>query len=280
MKNHDINNTINKLKENNKNKIEFIIFLFILIILLYIGFYFIDLSINIKKYLLIFLILVEITFFIFNILVIINNNILKKLIENKKNYFNNKIKQQEDNINISGLLYSKDKSLAQEDIDRIDIFSKEDRIINTNNSIEGYYKDIYFRSYNIELIDNKKIYEGKWIELKTLIKDNISIYISDKDDYIKDLLYPKKLFEEIKNKNNKIYVKNNSPIVNNLIELQNELKENVYISVINDKFQILIFKEVKNINIDRDIKRLYDYLDKIYKYKNELQLCDKINTGD
>ena len=281
MKNNDINNTINSLKNNNKSKIEFIIFLFAIIVILYILFYFININIDIKKYILILLIIVEITFLIFNILVMKNNNKLKKLINDKKNYFKNIIETKEDNINISNLIYNKDKSLKQEDIDRIDIFSKEERKIYSNNLIEGKYKDIYFKSYNIEIIDNNnKTYSGKWIELNTLIKDNISIYISKKEAYIKDLIYPKNIFEEIKDKNNRIFIKNKPKMLNHLIELQESINENIYISIINDRFQLLIFKDIKNLSIDRDIKRIFNYLETVYTYKSELLLCDTINTGD
>lgn len=280
MKNQDINKTIDIIKYKNKSRIEFSIFLIVIIVLLYIFLYILNISLNIKKILLILLVITEITFLVFNILIIINNNKLKKLIDSKKIYFNNKIQSTDDQINISGLLYKKDKSLSQEDIDRIDIFSKEERIINTNNLIEGQYKDIYFKSYNIEIIDNKKVYGGKWIELNTLIKDNISTYICKKDDYLKELVYPKNIFEEIKDKNNKIFIKNQTETVDYLIELQKELDENIYISIINDKFQVLVFKDNNEISIERDIKRIYKYLEVIHKYKDKLLLCDKINTGD
>ena len=270
MKTQDINKTIDKLKDNNKNRIEFIIFLLVLIVVLYLFLYIINIPIHIKKYLPILITILEIIFLIFNILIIITNNKLRNLINKRKEYFEKKIMSTEDDININNIVYKKDKSLSLEDIDRVDIFSKEERIIYTNNLIQGKYKDIKFKSYNIEIKDNKKIYKGKWIELNTDIKENISIYISDKDKYINNLIYPKKLFKEIKSKNKKIFVKNNVSVVEYLIELQKELNENIYISIVNDKLQILIFKNNRSNNIEKEIKKILDYLEIIYKYKDKL----------
>lgn len=270
MKTQDINNTINRLKYNNKNRIEFGILLFVLIALLYIFLYILNISTNIKTYIPIIITILEIIFLIFNILIIITNNRLRLLINKRKEYFETKIKEKEKDISINNIILKKDKSLSLEDIDRIDIFSKEDRIIRTNNLIQGQYKDLNFKAYNIEIIDNKKLYKGIWIELNTDIKENISVYISNKDKYIKNLIYPKKLFINIKDKDRKIYVKNNNIIVEKLIDLQKDLNENIYISIVNDKLQILVFKEFKNTNIEKDIKKIFNYLDIIIKYKNEL----------
>ena len=270
MKAQDINNTINRLKYNNKNRIEFGIILFLLIALLSIFLYILKIPTNIKTYIPIIITMLEIIFLIFNILIIITNNRLRLLINKRKEYFDNKIQEKDNDININDIVLKKDKSLSLEDIDRIDIFSKEERIIRTNNLIQGQYKDVNFKAYNIEIIDNKRIYKGKWIELNTDIKENISVYISDKDKYIKNLVYPKKLFINIKDKNNKIYVKNNNIIVEKLIDLQKNLNENIYISIVNDKLQILIFKDFKNTNIEEEIKKIFNYLDIIIKYKNEL----------
>ena len=270
MKTQDINNTINRLKYNNKNRIEFGILLFLLIALLYVFLYILKIPTNIKTFLPIIITILEIIFLIFNILIIITNNRLRLLINKRIEYFDNKIQEKENDISINNIILKKDKSLSLEDIDRIDIFSKEERIVRTNNLIKGKYKDIKFKSYNIEILDNKKIYKGKWIELNTDIKENISVYISNKEEYIKNLVYPKKLFVNIKDKNNKIYVKNNNIIVERLIELQKDLNENIYISIVNDKLQVLIFKEFKNANIEKEIEKIFNYLDIIIKYKDEL----------
>ena len=270
MKTQDINDTIDKLKYKNINRIEFTIFLLILIVVSYVFLYKFNLSLNIRKYIPLIIIFLELVFLIFNILIIITNNKLRILINKRKLYFEDKIKSKENDININNISYKKDGSLPLEDIDRVDIFSKEERIVKTNNLIQGEYKDKKFKSYNIELIDNKKVYKGKWIELNTDIKENISIYISKKDKYISSLVYPKKLFKTVKDKNNKILVKNNILVTEYLIELQKDLNENIYISIVNDKLQILIFKNFKEGNIEKEIKRIFNYLDIIYKYKEQL----------
>ena len=270
MKTQDINDTIDKLKYKNINRIEFTIFLLILIVVSYVFLYKFNLSLNIRKYIPLIIIFLELVFLIFNILIIITNNKLRILINKRKLYFEDKIKSKENDININNISYKKEGSLPLEDIDRIDIFSKEERIVKTNNLIQGEYKDKKFKSYNIELIDNKKVYKGKWIELNTDIKENISIYISKKDKYISSLVYPKKLFKTVKDKNNKILVKNNILVTEYLIELQKDLNENIYISIVNDKLQILIFKNFKEGNIEKEIKRIFNYLDIIYKYKEQL----------
>ena len=270
MKTQDINNTINKLKDNNKNRIEFSIFLLFLVVLLYLFLYVINTPDNIKKYIPIIITIIEVIFLIFNIVIMITNNRLRLLNNKRKEYFEKKIQSTENDISINNIVFKKDNSLPLEDIDRIDIFSKEERIIVTNNLIQGQYNDIRFKTYNIEIKKKKKVYKGKWIELNTDIKENISIYISNKDKYIRNLVYPKNLFQEIKDKDNKIFVKNNILIVEYLIELQKELNENIYISIVNDKLQILIFKELKNSNIEKEIKKIFDYLEVIYKYKEKL----------
>ena len=270
MKTQDINTTINKLKDNNKNRIEFTIFLFVLIVILYIFLYVLKTPINLKKIIPVTITLIEIVFLIFNILIIITNNRLRILINKRKEYFETKIQSMQNDISINNILYKKNTSLSLEDIDRIDIFSKEERIVRTNNLIQGKYKDVRFKSYNIEIIDNKKINKGKWIELNTNIKENISVYISNKERFINNLVYPKNLFVKIKDKDKKIYVKNNNIIVESLINLQKELNENIYISIVNDKLQILIFKDFKNSNIEKEIKKIFNYLDTILKYKEEL----------
>ena len=270
MKEKDINKTIDKIKFNNKNRIEFIIFLSCLLIVLNILIYTTNIFNN-KELILLITILLEIVFVIFIILIIINNYKLKKLITNRKDYFNNKIQTQEENINIDNIILKKDKSLSIEEIERIDIFSKDNRIINSNNLIEGKYNNLYFKSYDIEINDNKDKYIGKWIILDTLIKDNISTYICNKENFIKDLIYPKNIFEEYKDKQYKVLTKNNNEIIKVLIDIKEELNKDVYISIINGNIQILVFND-KGINIEEEIKQLYSYLEVIYKYKDLLML--------
>lgn len=254
----DRNTIIRKLEEKNKNRIEFIIILFAFIVFLY----FIDIKINIiKNYINLIILLFELLYILFIVLIIITNKKLNRLITERKQTFKNKIETKEENINIEGISYNSEKGLSQEDIDRIDIFSKDNREIKSNNLIEGNYHNIDFKSYDIEIIDKEK-YTGKWISLDTNIKDTTSIYISNKNTYIRNLIYPKKIYEEIKNNKYRIFVKNNiEEITNNLILLKEQLNNDIYISIINNKINILIIKQNNNENIEDNIKEIYKYID-------------------
>ena len=126
MKTQDINNTINKLKDNNKNRIEFSIFLLFLVVLLYLFLYVINTPDNIKKYIPIIITIIEVIFLIFNIVIMITNNRLRLLNNKRKEYFEKKIQSTENDISINNIVFKKDNSLPLEDIDRIDIFSKEE----------------------------------------------------------------------------------------------------------------------------------------------------------
>ena len=260
----DKNTLIKKLEDKNKNRIEFIIIIFIIIVFLY----FIDIKVNIlKKYMNLIILFFELIYLFFIMLIIITNKKLNKLITERKQSFKNKIETQEDNINIEGISYNSEKGLSQEELDRIDIFSKDNRKIISNNLIEGNYNDIDFKSYDIEIQDKEK-YIGKWITIDTNIKDSMNIYISTKNTYFKDFLYPRSLYEEIKNNINKIYVKNNIEIITNcMILLKEQLNKDIYVSIINNKINIFILTNNTNENIEYKIKEIYKYIDIIQEYK-------------
>ncbi len=65
----DINKIIDKIKYNNKNRVEFIIFLFCILIILNILIYTTNIFSN-KKIMLLIVIILELVFIIFNILII------------------------------------------------------------------------------------------------------------------------------------------------------------------------------------------------------------------
>ena len=268
-------NKIDKLITKNKARVEFIIILFVLIVVLQILIYFTSIFKDIKEVIILLIILLEFVFLLFNILIIITNSRLKKLIKNRKIEFDEIIQKKEDNININNIVYKKDKHLSEEEIDRIDIFSKKNRKIISNDLIEGTYKNISFKSYNIELEDKNHTFIGKWIILDTYIKDNISIYISNKKRFKKELIYPKNLFEEYKNKDNKVLVKNKNNLIIDMIDLKNNIGKDIYISIINDKLQILVFTSNNDMHIEREIKEIYNYLDKIYLYIDKLEIIKK-----
>ena len=267
----DKNALIRKLEDKNKNRIEFIIILFAFIVFLY----FIDIKVNIlQKYMNLIILSFELLYLFFIMLIIITNKKLNKLITERKQSFKNKIEFKEENISIEGISYNSEKGLSQEEIDRIDIFSKDKREIISNNLIEGNYHNIDFKSYDIKLID-KEIYMGKWISLDTNIKDTMNIYISNKNTYLKDFIYPKTIYEEIKNNKYKIFVKNNiEEITNCLILLKQQLNSDIYVSIINSKINILILTKNTNENIEDNIKEIYNYIDIIQEHKKCI-LIDK-----
>ena len=116
---------------------------------------------------------------------------------------------------------------------------------------------------------------GKWISLDTNIKDTMNIYISNKNTYLKDFIYPKTIYEEIKNNKYKIFVKNNiEEITNYLILLKEQLNNDIYVSIINSKINILILTKNTNENIEDNIKEIYNYIDIIQEHKKCI-LLDK-----